>query len=196
MIIGLAGYARVGKDTVADLLIEETNGVIEKVGFADVLKLSAARALGVLRSPDDVGTAAVKNWADHLKTRLTIQIVDDEGNLHHEISGRHFLQRYGTEAHRDIFGDDFWVDALELHRPGTDILLITDVRFPNEAAAIREAGGEVWRVVRDIPAVEGHVTERSLPGDLIDREIENYGSIDDLRAKVKMALGHNEVGPV
>lgn len=196
MIIGLHGFARVGKDTVADLIIEESSGVCEKVGFADVLKLSAARAFGALRSPDDVGVDAVRRWADRLKTRLTIQIVDDEGNLHHEVSGRQFLQRYGTEAHRDIFGDDFWVDALELQRPGVDFLLVTDVRFPNEAAAIHKAGGEVWKVVRDVETVESHVTERSLPGGCIDREIENYGTIDDLREKVKVALGHNEVGRV
>jgi len=32
--------------------------------------------------------------------------------IEHSITGRQALQRYGTEGHRDVFGEDFWVDAL------------------------------------------------------------------------------------
>lgn len=189
MIIGLTGKARAGKDTVADLITAESLGSVHRVGFADLLKLSAARALNVLTSPDDVGIEAVRRWADALKTRHRIQIVDQETDeVIHSLTGRQFLQRYGTEAHRDLFGDDFWVEAVELNRPEVDVLILNDVRFANEAAAIKEAGGEVWRVVRDTIAVEDNATERPLPSHFIDREIENYGSIDDLRAKVQQAL--------
>lgn len=197
MIVGLTGYARSGKDTVARILREETEGAFDQVGFSDLLKLSAARALNVLSSPDDVGIRAVRGWADAFKTRHTIQIRDDEsGEVIHEISGRAFLQRYGTEAHRELFGDDFWVEAVDLHRPGIDLLVVNDVRFPNEARQIRDAGGEVWRVKRAETKQGGHITERPLPDNLIDRSIENYGTLDDLRDKVRMAIGHNEVGRV
>lgn len=189
MIIGLTGYARSGKDTVARMLAEEENGVVERVGFSDLLKLSAARALNVLTSPDDVGMKPVQEWADDFKTRHTIQIRDESGRVVHEIPGRTFLQRYGTEAHRELFGDDFWVEAVDLDRPGVDLVVVNDVRFANEAERIREAGGEIWQVVRAGAEPAGsHVTERPLPGDLIDREVPNHGTLDDLRGHIQSAL--------
>lgn len=189
MIIGLTGYARSGKDTVARMLAAQEAGVVEQVGFSDLLKLSAARSLGLPWSPDGVGPQAVRDWADSLKTTHSIQVVDDTGQVVHEISGRRFLQRYGTEAHRDLFGDDFWVKAVDLDRPGVDLLLVNDVRFPNEAEHIREAGGEIWRVVRAEAKPAGdHVTERPLPDHLVDREIPNNGSLEHLREYVTTAL--------
>lgn len=38
--------------------------------------------------------------------------VPDPPFLRQTISGREYLQLFGTEAHRDVFGSDFWVDAL------------------------------------------------------------------------------------
>ena len=46
-IIGLTGKARAGKDTVADILEEITEGRVDREAFADRLKLIAALALGI-----------------------------------------------------------------------------------------------------------------------------------------------------
>ena len=63
---------------------------------------------------------------------------------------RKYLQRQGTEAVRDIVAPDAWVMALqrELDRSRHERVIITDVRFPNEAAAITQWGGTLVRVVR------------------------------------------------
>lgn len=186
-IIGLTGAARSGKSTVAGILGEEYEGNVTEAAFADLIKVSSALALGITFSADAVGTDAVRRWADNLKLGHTIQIKDERDKVIHEITGRQFLQRYGTEAHRDLFGESFWVDALDWEPPDTDLLVISDVRFENEAEAIHERGGQVWEIRRGKPA-NNHVSEKPLDIRLIDVSIPNRGSISDLRAQIKLAL--------
>jgi hypothetical protein len=186
-LIGLTGYSRSGKDTVAEMLRRLEPGSTRTSAFSDLVKLSAARSLGVLVSPDHVGTRGVREWANRFKTQQEIQIVE-EGKVVHTLTGRAFLQRYGTEAHRDIFGDDFWVDQLDLQPEPHELLVFTDVRFDNEAAAIRAAGGEVWLVTRAIANIgDGHRSEQLIDPTLIDREIPNNGTLDDLKHYVELA---------
>lgn len=185
-IIGLSGYAQSGKNTVAALIAEQVEGSVETVAFADLIKVSAARALGVLRHPDDVGLRAVRRWADDFKLSQNVQITDAAGQVVHEISGRSFLQRYGSEAHRDLFGPDFWVDQITWERD-CDVLIFTDCRFANEAEAIRARSGEVWRIVRPRARSGEHVSEKALPGELVDMEILNAGTLQDLARTVGRA---------
>jgi hypothetical protein len=59
------------------------------------------------------------------------------------------LQKWGTEVARRSWHDDTWIASLEnkLNKAHNDIV-ITDVRFPNEIRAVKDAGGTVIRVVR------------------------------------------------
>jgi hypothetical protein len=59
------------------------------------------------------------------------------------------LQVWGTEVVRKSWHDDTWIASLEnkLRKTSNDIV-ISDVRFPNEIAAIKRAGGIVIRVTR------------------------------------------------
>ena len=52
--------------------------------------------------------------------------------------------------------------------------IFDDVRFANEAVAIRNAGGKVYRVSRQDFEVraDSHISELGLPEELIDGEIE------------------------
>lgn len=190
-VIGLAGKARSGKNTVAGFIRELTDGPVEEAAFADLIKLSAARALGVKFHGDDVGMPAVRRWSDELKLDHSIRIVDQFGDLQHEITGRSFLQRYGTEAHRDLFGENFWVDAVEFVRPNLAVLVLTDVRFENEAEAIHRVGGEVWQIDRpetDSASRDTHASEQPLPEELTDLTIVNDDDLEGLRAAVALAL--------
>ena len=183
-LIGLAGPARSGKDTVADILEDLTDGAVERDAFADRLKLIAARALGVSCHPDDVGVKGIRRWADRLKEQERLATVGPRGTVTAEISGREFLQRLGAEGIRAVLGDDVLIDAVPLERD-CDLLVITDVRFENEARRIREAGGQVWRIYRPGTGGMNHVSEMPLPVDLIDRELDNSGTIADLYETVR-----------
>lgn len=188
MIIGLAGRARSGKDTVADCLENLTDGIVERDAFADRLKLVAARALDVTFHPDDVGTDAVRRWADHLKQRVEIVVTGPFGTVESKIDGRTFLQRLGVEGIRDTLGERVLLEAVPLER-NCDLLIVTDVRFDNEAEYIREAGGRVWEIIRPGTAADSHASEQRLDRDLIDHVIENDGTLDDLHDRVRELLG-------
>jgi hypothetical protein len=183
-LIGLAGPARSGKDTVADILEETTEGTVERDGFSVRLKLIAARALGISAHPDDVGMKGILRWADRFKEQEALATVGPRATVTSEISGREFLQRLGTEGIRSVLGEDILIRAVPLERD-CDLLVITDVRFPDEAEAIRKAGGEVWRLFRPGTGRMEHLSERSLPAGLVDREIDNSGTIADLYETVR-----------
>lgn len=186
-VIGLAGFARTGKDTVADILQEITEGVVERDAFADRLKLIAALALGIAVHPDEVGVSGVRRWADRFKEAESVAIIGPGGSVMSEISGRQFLQRLGAEGIRDVLGPDALVEAVPMERPGVDLLVLTDVRFENEARAVRGAGGSVWRIERPGVGEGSHRSETPLPNELVDVEIDNSGSIADLYATVRRA---------
>ena len=188
-IIGIHGPSRGGKDTIYRILLEEFPLIrFERQGFADALKVSAARSLG-LSGPDN-----------HL-----IQMMDglkEIGQINTpwgKRTGREFLQYYGTEAHRDMFGGDFWLDQV-ISNPSNpkersrginrvcDVLVIPDVRYQNEVGRVVDAGGQLWKVLRN---VEGHNTGHASEKELIvnwDRVIDNNGSKEGLRSDVKNAF--------
>lgn len=202
MLIGLHGKAKSGKDTVCSMIREDFEGAgcrVVRDAFADRLKLSAYRCF----KPDATVEEALA-WANLLKNDESFIIAEarSEGGstLGAHITGRQFLQHYGTEAHRDVFVQDFWVDAVlpdwqddDFGRGDgltvNDILVITDVRFTNEAERILECGGVVWHVVRPEAEVgDTHASEQMLPSEYISYTIENLTSLEALRAKVHVGL--------
>jgi hypothetical protein len=130
-----------------------------------------------------------------------------------DITPRHILQYWGTEVCRNGFHDDIWIASLEnkMRKTGDDIV-ISDVRFPNEIKAIKNAGGMVVRVIRGSDPEwyqdawnmnQGptnmswsiskmrmeqrgiHASETAWIGKGIDLEIDNNGTIDDLFSQIK-----------
>jgi hypothetical protein len=178
--IGLTGLAGAGKDTAFGYLREwaEERGVLaRRRSFADALKLSFARMF----IPDcSVDEAVI--WCNELKFSGTLRLSWDNADAHqgtlttieHRISGRTALQRYGTEGHRDVFGDNFWVDVLfplseirdmkgdrcrsgyernfmgPLDQEPPDICVAADTRFENEARRIKELKGYNLSIVRPV----------------------------------------------
>src|SRR5438552_2505998 len=194
MIIGFSGLKGSGKNTAAEFVAEAYKGKYEirMLSFAEKLKQSAAACFGVPKQD------AVE-WCDDLKQediyRISIQeyIVEEDTIKDREvISGREFLQNYGTEAHRDIFGANFWCDQLwnEMYPLSenweTHLFLITDVRFPNEAKYIHSEEGKIVEIIR--PSVETgdtHASEKPLPEELIDIRVMNDGSLSDLQELIE-----------
>lgn len=188
-LIGLHGGAGHGKDTVCEFIrewCEDWDVASRREAFADRLKLSAAR----LFFPDLCLEDAVA-WCNQLKTggKVTVTGVDVEA----EATGRELLQRYGTESHRDVFGSDFWVDAaLADYQPNDELLIVTDVRFQNEADAIHHRGGQVWRVLRIGPGAgipeSDHKSEIPLPPEAVDNTIWNCRDLAYLRQETRLRM--------
>jgi len=109
-------------------------------------------------------------------------------------SVRQLLQSLGTEWGRDSVCDDIWIQLLDrrikrLAESGIKNIAVADVRFENEAAWIRERGGEVWHVLRpDIDGCSPHSSEAGIRLDDRDYVIDNAGTMDQLRQAVLEAL--------
>lgn len=176
MIIGLYSPAQQsGKSTVANELIR--HGFVRK-GFADALKGMVRALLAAFGfAPEEVEHFVL----DGKGKETPIPVLDGK-------TSRYLQQTIGTEWGRELIARDLWVKAvLNDRRP--DMLVIDDLRFPNEYDAIREEGGQVWRIYR--PGQEptsGHPSEGLLEGREFDEEIVNDGSLSELEAKVRNAL--------
>jgi hypothetical protein len=173
MIIGLSGYARSGKDTAADHLESKYN--FARVSFAAPMK-EAMYALNPIVSSDSIGNFRYKDLVD-------VYGLDKAKDSYPEI--RRLLQIFGTEVGRSMFGENFWVD-LALKNIKNENIVVTDVRFKNEANAIKAMGGQIWRVNRaSVKPVTGHVSEVDLDDYRFDHIIENDFSINEMYNKIE-----------
>lgn len=161
-LIGLCGYAGVGKTTAAKALTEFG---YRRERMAGPLK-DMLRALGLTEAEVD----------GHLKEAPCALL----GGA----TPRRAMVTLGTEWGRDLIHPDLWtmawasrVDAVL--RSGGKVVC-DDIRFPNEAASIRKRGGLLIRLVSDrVSRSSDHVSERL---DFAwDVEVRNDGSPDDLR---------------
>jgi hypothetical protein len=213
-IIGINGFKRSGKGetalAIADVVGEEAFGfkVTKGVGFADKLKIMAARALG-FSGPDEDMIALMDEAKEQWLFNLTGGgHFGDPEIVFHELTGRQYLQNFGNEA-REIFGDTFWIDqvlpkvpyitptgtpqqvvdiTLQAKYPKVDVLCITDLRYENEADRVLSLGGVVWEVIRPNTESDGHASEQVLPRELVTRQIDNSGDLMSLRFEVEKAL--------
>lgn len=173
MLVGLGGYAQSGKDTASQVLVSD--GFV-RVGFADPMRkmLEALNplVLGPLRYVDvleEFGYEASKEMFPEF---------------------RRLLQNLGTEAGREVLGENIWIDtALGSMAPGVDYV-ISDVRFPNEVEGIRNARGlSIWVERPGVGPLNDHASETSVGPDDFDEVIRNDGTLDDLAAAVRDTVG-------
>lgn len=144
-LIGIAGQARAGKDTLCSYMLDNLDGVWLRSSFADPIK-EMLRAIGVDCSDDKKAVVS-----------------DDYG-----VTPRHMMQTLGTEWGRQTIDNDIWVKAFARLNAGKCVI-VPDVRFENEAALVREHGVLIHLVGRG--GIEGnHVSENPIafmPGDIV-----------------------------
>lgn len=188
MIIGLSGYSGSGKDTAADVLVEQCGFV--KVAFADKLR-SALYTLNpiVVADQEHHGMLPV-NYSGPVYRRLS-SIIDEYGwdgykksPFSNEI--RKLIQTFGTDIGRDMIGENVWVNATLESLPESGDIVITDIRFENEMNAVLSMpNSTVWRVVRPGSGpVNNHVSETSLDTKHFEVVLYNDGDIEEFRNNV------------
>jgi len=175
MIIGLTGYAQSGKDTVANILVERYG--FTRIAFADKIReyLYETNPMydSIVGEPLFVKAKVDRDGWEEAKKSPHI---------------RRLLQTSGVAA-RKLFGDDFWVkQALKDIEFGGDYV-IADVRFENEADAIKSTGGQIWRVKRlGVDPVNGHISETQMDGYPVDQIFVNNTTVDDLEVLIKTRM--------
>jgi hypothetical protein len=177
VIIGLSGYARSGKDTIADYLVENHGFV--KLSFATPMRESLYRL-----NPEITDVSGLV-----YSFKQAVDLFGWEGMKEFFPNYRNLMQRMGTEVGREMFGEDFWVQqALKQVTPETNVVF-SDVRYQNEANAVQATGGEVWRVERPgVKAANDHTSEHDLDNYKFNHRIMNYGPVEDLYQTVTTIL--------
>lgn len=198
MLIGFHGRPGSGKDAAAarlrTILFENREFDImigtqwKRIAFADKLKESAAALFGV--RPEVLDAIKNSNTAEVILDTGVAQPESDIPELQTDVSPffvlniREFLQRYGTEAHRNIFGPDFWVDAAlpPNYNHKFEVVVVTDVRFPNELNRIHDLGGFTVRILGDDDQDFDHPSEQHLNCEYtLDNSVrnDNFHSLDN-----------------
>ena len=185
MLIGITGCKGVGKDTAAQWLVEEQG--YTRLAFADKLKEAVAVLFGIPveevdRFKTEGGTTVSVNYFDRLVPPYEIHpvVVYD---------WRQFLQRFGTEMGRNKFGQNFWIQqwndsytAMWVMQPDeAGKVVVTDVRFENEAKTIKMAGGYIIEITRPGHKPDGHESEEPIPSILVDATVRNESNLEDFR---------------
>lgn len=170
MLIGIHGFKQAGKDTLADLLVREYD--FRKVAFADRVKEAVAAAFGVPRKflwGGETGKQTLTRipWADFRGIRR-------RERAHPEfLTVRELLQTFATEMCRDKL-PGIWYRYLPLE--GRRVV-VSDVRFPDEASFLKGRGAFIVRVLRPGREPGEHASESGLPQDLVDHTLVNGGSL-------------------
>jgi hypothetical protein len=177
MIIGVAGFKRSGKDTVAEYLINS-------YGF---IRYSLAGPMKEI-------VKIMFDWTEEHVNGSLKEVIDKRWG----ISPRQALQRLGTDwaqhdlckefpLFKEITGRSLWVKKFRYwaeKRPFSDIV-ISDIRFPHEVDALKWMKGFVFRVDRPSLDLEDvHESESYINSLEVDSTILNDGSIEDLHKKV------------
>ncbi len=177
-LLGFCGAAGAGKDAAAAALCAHGWA---RVSLVDPLKEACALWFGWSREqlwgPSELRNQPDPAW-DGLTPRRALQLLGTEGvrALHPDVWARLALRRAAERLAPDPTD---WTRA-----PGCAGVVVPDVRFANEAEAIRAAGGRVVRVVR--PGLEAGEAWRAHASEAQDFEADwhlvNDGSLEELQA--------------
>lgn len=183
MLIGIAGRARSGKDTVAAALA--SNLGLYQYAFAEPLKVMLKSVFG-----------------DHFHVGDRSGICPETGRTY-----RHMMQTLGTELGRNLWNEEVWINLVQrrweklqqhpvtaatvfdarMGPEGYKGMILSDVRFPSEADWIARKGGVVVMVNRAaIHGVGMHASEQQDLSPYVNHRIDNDGTLEDLYAKVDL----------
>lgn len=107
------------------------------------------------------------------------------------MTAREFMQYFGTDIMRKIY-EPIWINSCirTIKKEQSQLAVIADVRFPNEAKVIEECGGAVVRLTRQL-FDDKHTSEVSLDDYPFTHYIDNKDeSVDSLIMKVKELYHH------
>jgi hypothetical protein len=219
-LIALMGQTGAGKDTAGQMLLEMGNG--SAMAFASRLKEIIAEMFGVdeYHLYDQKGKEEPLEGFPMLAcptcSSFEVDLIKNDGRDYAACklcgaagerrvfatfwTGRKIAQFIGTEAFRRVRADVWTKYRLDRARAALaekkiDFVVITDCRFPNEATAVLEAGGVVWRIKRPATdtraantGIKGHASETAqadFPDDKCSAIIMNDGTLDNLRGKLR-----------
>jgi len=181
MNIGIIGRARVGKDTAGKWFVDGRG--YRRLAFADALKEAALRLDPILQAEESRG-----DWGDgDLRVSEAVRLFGWEAAKDQFPEVRRILQELGA-AMRAV-DPDIWIrpvlaQAIKANDAGVPVV-VTDVRYRNEAAALVRAGFYLVHINRPgVPQLD-HESERDLGPEDARYLVNNWGAIDNLYSQLE-----------
>ena len=182
-LVGLHGRLQSGKDTFGRALADHAR--VHHISFANALKEACIAIFGGDRE-NYFGSDAEKN---QIAEFWAVRLGDDWSTY------RKIMQRTGTEVFRENVHWQIWVWATELriiqlYQDGElkddDVLLWADVRYDNEAYAIRKFGGVVLHVINtnQPQTTAAHSSEAGIDANFVNA-VYRFGSAEANREGAK-----------
>lgn len=143
---------------------------VKLYAFADMLKATASTVFGIPeewvngtnKDKENETHIPWKNMGGFLAPKVVAQL-KDSGKYNKNMTVREFLQYFGTNICRKIYGD-CWVQScfrrIEIDQP--DFAVICDCRFENEVKASRKAGAKIVHLTRAPLGGDTHASETGL----------------------------------
>lgn len=198
MIIGISGYSGSGKDLVGTIIQEISLNKWHVKKWAGKLKTIASILTGIpvenFEDQEFKKTLLGPEWGTVKDIPLNGVPVFADMQFNSLMTVRDFLQKLGTDAIRDSLHENTWVNATMVDYTAESNWIITDTRFPNEAEAIKKAGGIVVRINRPgVQPINPHPSETSLDDWNFDAVINNDGDVSDIVHKVGLLLYRHNI---
>ena len=165
MIIGIIGLKGSGKSTLAGILERKYNFVSDS--FAKPVKDIASIIFNWNRDMLDGITEESRAWREGTDTEWSKILGKD-------ITPRLALQMIGTEFGRNLICEDIWIESLKMRSKNKNIV-ISDVRYLNEAESIKKSGGILIKIIRG-----------DEPSYLKDIKLNNINKLDELEKFMKV----------
>jgi hypothetical protein len=167
--IGLTGMARAGKDTVAKILINHWG--YTRISVADPLKFGIDAALGCFGATP----------ADETKDDLIPELGVTPRQIWKDFSEEFLKPKFG----RDIMAKIMAKRAQQMEGP----LIVTDVRFNEEAELLYSQGFKIIKVVRPGQIrreQDNHVSENGIDERFVFATLYNYDEPDELKRSLTL----------
>jgi len=172
MIIAFTGYKGSGKDTAAKALPDHLN-----FKFADGLKAMLASYL-----------VLYGHTTDEVHSMLEGEFKEVPAEAFMGQNPRWAMQSLGTEWGRTMIHSDLWHNLmrkrLQAAIANEENVVITDLRFLNEAMLVYSLGGKIIRVRKPGTQAGFHPSEKEMDLIIPSYTIMNNGSVEDLLNKV------------
>lgn len=205
-LVAFTGLKRSGKDTAAEYF---TQFGYKRLSFASKLKEVVANHFGCVSNSEDdrenvqefmmrfssiVKIATILKLDANLLLSKTLDALEpflvrfgDDCAIY-RMSYRQVLQLFGTEACRAV-KDDIWVQCLidEINSNPDGKYVISDLRFDNEAVAIRNLGGIIVSITREGTASDGHSSEKGVSSSHISASVKNT-TFEELYSQLEVFL--------
>lgn len=183
----ITGKKRAGKDTLADVMLEQTKGV--KESFASPMKDIASILFG---------------WGMNFMENKK-EVMDHTFG----ISPRQFLQVFGTDfmqfflsekfpTYETITGRSFWaknlIGRIKAHEDSNwltpeSIVTVPDLRFPHEVDTLQKTFGDDVIVIRverpSLNSIDTHPSEKEMDSIIADYTIHNEGTLEEYQNTCK-----------